>query len=322
MEKRKFADTNEEITLLGFGCWGIGKSMWIGADDTESKKALIRAIDEGINFFDTALVYGAGHSEVLVGEAEKESGKKIFIASKVPPKDMEWPALDNSKLKEVFPKDYIIKRTEQSLRNLKRDNIDLMQFHVWNDKWSDQDEWKEAVNKLKKEGKVRYWGISINDHQPENGIEAGKSGLIDSFQVIFNIFDQKPIERLFPFCKKNNISIIARVPFDEGALTGNISTNTDFPLGDFRNNYFRGTRKVEVKLRVDSIMNDVKTEVSSMAEAALRYIISFDAITSVIPGMRKEKNLMANIASVKKGPLSAELLKELKTHKWNKNFYE
>ena len=322
MEKRKFADTNEEITLLGFGCWGIGKSMWIGADDTESKKALIRAIDEGINFFDTALVYGAGHSETLVGEAEKESGKKIFIASKVPPKDMEWPALDNSKLKEVFPKDYIIKRTEQSLRNLKRDNIDLMQFHVWNDKWSDQDEWKEAVNKLKKEGKVRYWGISINDHQPENGIEAGKSGLIDSFQVIFNIFDQKPIERLFPFCKKNNISIIARVPFDEGALTGNISTNTDFPVGDFRNNYFRGTRKVEVKLRVDSIMNDVKSEVSSMAEAALRYIISFDAVTSVIPGMRKEKNLMANIASVKKGPLSAELLKELKTHKWNKNFYE
>ena len=322
MEKRKFADTDEEITLLGFGCWGIGKSMWIGADDTESKKALIRAIDEGINFFDTALVYGAGHSETLVGEAERESGKKLFIASKVPPKDMEWPALDNSKLKEVFPKDYIIKRTEQSLRNLKRDNIDLMQFHVWNDKWSDQDEWKEAVNKLKKEGKVRYWGISINDHQPENGIEAGKSGLIDSFQVIFNIFDQKPIERLFPFCKKNNISIIARVPFDEGALTGNISTNTDFPVGDFRNNYFRGTRKVEVKLRVDSIMNDVKTEVSSMAEAALRYIISFDAITSVIPGMRKEKNLMANIASVKKGPLSAELLKELKTHKWNKNFYE
>jgi aryl-alcohol dehydrogenase-like predicted oxidoreductase len=322
MEKRKFAGTNEEITLLGFGCWGIGKSMWIGADDAESKKALSRAIDEGVNFFDTALVYGAGHSETLVGEAEKESGKKIFIASKVPPKDKEWPALDNSNLKEVFPKDYIIKRTEQSLRNLKRDNIDLMQFHVWNDKWSDQDEWKEAVTKLKKEGKVKYWGISINDHQPENGIEAGKSGLIDSFQVIFNIFDQKPTERLFPFCKKNNISIIARVPFDEGALTGNISPNTDFPVGDFRNNYFRGTRKVEVKLRIDSIMNDVKTEVNSMAEAALRFVISFDAVTSVIPGMRKEKNLLANIASVKKGPLSAELLKELKTHKWNKNFYE
>jgi aryl-alcohol dehydrogenase-like predicted oxidoreductase len=322
MEKRKFAGTNEEITLLGFGCWGIGKSMWIGADDAESKKALRKAIDEGINFFDTALAYGAGHSETLVGEAEKESGKNIFIASKVSPKDKEWPALDNSSLKDVFPKDYIIKRTEQSLRNLKRDNIDLMQFHVWNDKWAKLDEWKEAVARLKKEGKVRFWGISINDHQPENGIEAAKSGLIDSFQVIFNIFDQKPTERLFPFCKKNNISIIARVPFDEGALTGNISPNTDFPVGDFRNNYFRGTRKVEVKLRIDSIMNDVKTEVNSMAEAALRYVISFDAVTSVIPGMRKEKNLLANIGSIKKGPLSAELLKELKTHKWNKNFYE
>jgi aryl-alcohol dehydrogenase-like predicted oxidoreductase len=322
METRKFAKSEEKLSLLGFGCWGIGKSLWIGADDAESKRALRRAIDEGVNFFDTALAYGAGHSETLVGEAERESGKKIYIASKVPPKNMEWPATDESTLKEVFPKDYIIKKTEQSLKNLNRDHIDLMQFHAWNDKWSKQDEWKEAVNKLKKEGKVRYWGISINDHQPENGIEAGRTGLIDSFQVIFNIFDQKPAERLFPFCKKNNISIIARVPFDEGALTGNIGPNTDFPIGDFRNNYFRGTRKMEVKLRVDSIMSDAKNEVGSMAEAALRYVISFDAVTSVIPGMRKENNLLANIASVNKGALSADLLRELKTHKWNRNFYE
>lgn len=319
---KNFAKADIKISLLGFGCWGIGKSMWIGADDAESKKALHRAVENGINFFDTALVYGNGHSETLVGEVEKESGKNLFIASKVPPKNMVWPAPDNATLKEAFPKDYIIKRTEQSLRNLKRDHIDLMQFHVWNDKWSKEDEWKEAVEKLKKDGKVKFWGISINDHQPENGIEAGKTGLIDSYQVIFNIFDQKPAEQLFPFCKKNNISIIVRVPFDEGALTGNIGPNTDFPVGDFRNNYFRGNRKTEVKLRVDSIWNDVKNKTGSIAEAALRYIVSFDAVTSVIPGMRKEKNLLANIASVNKGPLSAELLKELKTHKWNKNFYE
>lgn len=322
MLMKKFAKTDMKISLLGFGCWGIGKSMWIGADDAESKKALHRAIEEGINFFDTALVYGNGHSETLVGEVEKESGKKLFIASKVPPKNMVWPAPGSTTLKEAFPKDYIIKRTEQSLRNLKRDHIDLMQFHVWNDKWSKEDEWKEAVEKLKKDGKVKFWGISINDHQPENGIEAGKTGLIDSYQVIFNVFDQKPAEQLFPFCKKNNISIIVRVPFDEGALTGNIGPNTDFPVGDFRNNYFRGNRKTEVKLRVDSIWNDVKNETGSMAEAALRYIISFDAVTSVIPGMRKEKNLLANITSVNKGSLSAELLKELKVHKWIRNFYE
>lgn len=322
MEKRKFAKSGEEISLLGYGCWGIGKSMWIGAEDTESKKALHRAIDEGINFFDTALVYGMGHSEKLVGEVEKESGKELLIASKVPPQNMEWPADDKTTLKEAFSKEYIIKRTEQSLKNLNRDHIDIMQFHVWNDKWSAEDEWKEAVTKLKKEGKVRFWGISINDHQPENGIEAGKTGLIDSYQVIFNIFDQKPAEKLFPFCRKNNISIIARVPFDEGGLTGNIGPHSDFPVGDFRNNYFRGNRKMEVKLRADNIWNDVKEEVESVAEAALRYIISFDAVTSVIPGMRQEKNLLANIKSVEKGRLSDELLKELKVHKWYRNFYE
>ncbi|HKI78871.1 MAG TPA: aldo/keto reductase [Ignavibacteriaceae bacterium] len=322
MEKRKFAKSDEEISLLGYGCWGIGKTMWIGADDMESKKALHRAVDEGINFFDTALVYGMGHSESLVGEVEKESGMELFVASKVPPENMEWPADENTKLKDAFSKNHIIKRTEQSLINMKRDHIDLMQFHVWNDKWANEDEWKEAVTKLKKEGKVKYWGISINDHQPENGIETGKTGLIDSYQVIFNIFDQKPVEQLFPFCKKNKISIIARVPFDEGALTGNIGPHTDFPSGDFRNNYFRGNRKMEVKIRADNIWHDVKTEVDSLAEAALRYIISFDAVTSVIPGMRKEKNLVANIASVNKGSLPNEMLKELKVHKWYRNFYE
>ena len=322
MMTKNFGRSKEKISLLGFGCWGIGKSMWIGADDVESKKVLHKAIDEEINFFDTALVYGNGHSEKLVGEVERESGKKLFIASKVPSKKNEWPASSNSTLEESFPKDYIIKKTEESLRNLKRDHIDLMQFHVWNDKWSRYDEWKEAVKKLKKEGKVRFWGISINDHQPGNGIEAGKTGLIDSFQVIFNIFEQKPIERLFPFCKENNISIIARVPFDEGALTGNINPSTQFPVGDWRNDYFKDKRKVDVKLRVDEIWNDVKSEAGSMAEAALRFVISHDSVTSVIPGMRKEKNLIANLNSIKKGPLSPKLIEELKVHKWDKNFYE
>ena len=322
MEKRNFAGSNDRISRLGFGCWGIGKAMWVGADDTESKKALHKAIEEGINFFDTALAYGNGHSEKLVGEAEKESGKELFIASKIPSKKFEWPASDNSTAEESFPADHIIKMTEQSLKNLKRDYIDLMQFHVWNDKWAGNDEWKKAVQKLKEDGKVKYWGISINDHQPENGIDAGKTGLIDSFQVIFNIFDQKPADRLLPFCKENNIAVIARVPFDEGALTGNVDPSTEFPVGDFRNDYFRGKRKVDVKLRVDEIWKDVQSESDSLAEAALRFIISFDAVTSVIPGMRKEKNLLANIASINKGRLSPKMLEELKVHKWEKNYYE
>jgi aryl-alcohol dehydrogenase-like predicted oxidoreductase len=322
MNMKKFGNSDKTVSLLGIGCWGIGKAQWVGADDKESKKVLHTAIEQGINFFDTALAYGNGHSESLVGEVEKESGKELFIASKIPSMKNEWPASDNSTLKESYPKNHIIKKTEESLRNLKRDYIDLMQFHVWNDKWADNDEWKEAVEKLKSDGKVLFWGISMNDHQPANGIKAGKTGLIDSFQVIFNIFEQRPVERLFPFCKENEISIIARVPFDEGALTGNIDPSTQFPVGDFRNDYFRDKRKIDVKFRVDKIWNDVKDETSSMAEAALRFIISHEAVTSVIPGVRKEKNLLANIASVKEGKLSHKLLEELKVHKWDKNFYE
>lgn len=322
MIMKNFANSNDKVSQLGYGCWGIGKAMWGGADDQESKRSLLRAIDEGINFFDTALVYGRGHSEKLVGEAERESGKKLFIASKIPSKKNEWPASDYSEFKDSFPKKHIIEKTEESLKNLKRDYVDLMQFHVWNDKWAKEDEWKEAVEKLKKDGKVRFWGISINDHQPENGIEAGKTGLIDSYQVIFNIFEQKPVVKLLPFAKANNISIIARVPFDEGALTGNVEPSTEFPVGDFRSEYFRGKRKMDVKLRVDEIWKDVKEETDSLAEAALRFIISHEAVTSVIPGMRKEKNLVANIKSISKGVLSPRLIEELKVHKWDKNFYE
>jgi len=322
MLMKKFDKSDIDVSLLGFGCWGIGKSEWKGGEDAESKKALIKAMENGINFFDTALAYGRGHSERLLGETEKEFGKQVFIASKIPSKKLEWPAANNSTLEESFPKGYIIEKTEQSLRNLKRDFIDLMQFHVWNDKWTENDDWKEAVEKLKKEGKVKFWGISINDHQPENGIEAGKTGLINSFQVIFNIFDQKPADYLFPFSKKHNISIIARVPFDEGALTGNIIHTSTFPSGDFRNDYFRGTRKIDVQERVNRIWKDVKDNADSMAEAALRFTISFDAVTTVIPGMRSKKNLMANIKSIEKGTLPKSLIEKLKVHKWNKNFYE
>ncbi len=321
MEYRTFAKSEDKISRLGFGAWGIGKTMWIGADDNESRKVLKKAVDAGINFYDSALVYGMGHSEKLLGELEKETGQELFITSKIPPKNYKWPAPDDSRLDDAFPKNHIILNTERSLRNLNRDHIDLQQFHVWNDKWVDHDEWKEAIYKLKKEGKVRYFGISINDHQPENGIETGKTGLIDSFQVIFNIFDQSPVDKLLPFCQEQGISVIARVPFDEGALTGAIRPETTFPDKDFRNHYFRSDRKEQVWDRVQKIQQATGSETESMAETALRYVISFDAVTSVIPGMRKEKNLISNINSVEKGSLPDELLEKLKEFRWIRNFY-
>ncbi len=322
MQYKNFARSDIEVSLLGYGAWGIGKTMWIGAEDTESKRSLHRAIESGVNQFDTALVYGNGHSEKLIGEVEKESGRNLFITSKIPSKKFEWPARDTSTLEESFPVDHIIKSTERSLRNLNREYLDLQQFHVWNDKWADQDEWKTAVEQLKRDGKVRFFGISINDHQPGNGIEAGKSGLIDCYQVIFNLFDQSPTDKLFGFCEKNQISVLARVPLDEGGLTGAINPDTEFPPDDWRNNYFRDDRKEQLVGRVAAIWDDVKHEVESMPEAALRYIISFPAVTSVIPGMRKEQHLQSNVQSVEKGPLSAEMLEQLKKHRWIRNFYE
>ena len=321
MQYKNFSGSAEEISLLGFGAWGIGKTMWIGAEDAESKKTLHRAIEKGINFFDSALVYGNGHSEKLLGEVEKESRKTLFITSKIPSQKYEWPAKDSSALKASYPNNHIIQSTERSLKNLKRDYIDLQQFHVWNDNWAQQDEWKIAVDKLKREGKVRFFGISINDHQPENGIEAGKTGFIDSFQVIFNIFDQSPLDKLLPFCEVNAISMVARVPFDEGSLTGNITPETTFPNGDWRNRYFRGDRKEQVWQRVQEVWQVGNEECSSLAELALRFTVSFPAVTTVIPGMRKERHLLDNLTSIEKGPLSPELLERLKAHRWVRNYY-
>lgn len=321
MQYNKFNNSSDQVSRLGFGTWGIGKTFWIGAEDTESKKALQAAIDAGINFFDSALVYGNGHSEKLIGEVEKDSDKKLFITSKIPSKKFEWPAKDDSTLETSFPEKHMINCTERSLRNLKRDYLDLQQFHVWNDNWADQDEWKEAILKLKNQGKVRYFGISMNDHQAENGLKAAESGLIDSFQVIFNIFDQSPIEKLFPYCKDKNISIIARVPLDEGGLTGNITPNTVFPEKDWRNNYFRGDRKNKVFERVHNIEKDIRQECDSLVEAALRYTISFDEVTTVIPGMRKSERVFQNVSSINKGGLSKELIEKLKNHLWERNFY-
>ncbi|RMH61949.1 MAG: aldo/keto reductase [Calditrichaeota bacterium] len=322
MRYKPFGRSEENVSRLGFGAWGIGQHMWVGAEDKQSLKVLHKAIDAGITLFDSAYVYGRGHSEQLLGRAERESGQTLFLTSKIPSKKYEWPASDDSTLEESFPTDHIIAMTEKSLRNFRRDYIDLQQFHVWNDAWAERDEWKEAIVKLKEQGKVRFFGISINDHQPTNGMKAGASGLIDSFQVIFNLFDQSPIDTLFPFCLEHNISVIARVPFDEGGLTGRITPDTEFPEGDWRNNYFRDDRKQQVWEHVQAIETDIKGCCDTVAEAALRFDMSFDAVTSVIPGMRRMESLQANLAAEAKGPLPADMVEKLKKHRWLRNFYK
>lgn len=320
MRYRKLGRTNYEVSEIGYGAWGIGGKQWLGGNDDESLRALRRAIELGVNLIDTALAYGEGHSERLVGQIVRETGHKIYVATKVPPKNLLWPARRGIGIDEVFPYPYIMQCAEQSLKNLGLESIDLLQLHVWNPEWLDADDWRSAFRQLKRSGKVRAVGISINDHEPESALDLIRTGLIDTVQVIYNVFDQTPERELFPLCQKENIGVLARVPLDEGSLTGNIKENTTFPPGDFREFYFKGDRKKQVVEHVDALKKDLG-DGEDLPSTALRFCLSHPAVSTVIPGMRTVRHAESNAALSDQGPLAAETVATLKRHAWDRNFY-
>jgi aryl-alcohol dehydrogenase-like predicted oxidoreductase len=321
MRYRTLGRTGLKVSEIGYGAWGIGGTQWLGGDDRESLAALRRALELGLNFIDTALVYGDGHGERLVGQVVREAPQPVYVATKVPPKNRRWPARPGIGIREVFPYSYILECTEQSLRNLGLDHIDVQQLHVWNPEWIHEEDWRRAFEDLKRSGKVRFVGVSINDHQPDSALELIETGLIDTVQVIYNIFDQSPERRLFPLCQQRNIGVIARVPFDEGALTGQITAQSQFDPRDFRSFYFRGDRKRQVEERVAALRRDLAGVEGDLPEIALRFCLSHPAVSTVIPGMRKVRHVEANLAVSDKGPLDEQVLAILKKHAWEKNFY-
>jgi len=323
MQYRKFGRTGLDVSEIGYGAWGIGGIQWVGGQDDESVAALKRSIELGLNFIDTALAYGEGHSERIVGQVLRELGASVAVATKIPPKNQLWPARPGIPIDETFPYEYAVACTEQSLRNLGCEQIDLQQFHVWHPDWVERDDWKRAIEDLKASGKVRYFGISINDHQPDSAISAIETGLIDTVQVIYNVFDQSPERALFPICQQKNIGVIARVPLDEGALTGSITEDTQFAPGEFRAAYFRGDHKKQVVEHVTPLVADLEAAgvTQPLAEVALRYCLSHPAVSTVIPGMRRIRNVEANCALSEQGPLPQATLDLLKKHAWEKNFY-
>ncbi len=323
MHYRKLGATESQISEIGFGAWGIGGNQWLGGKDDESLRALRRAFELGVNFVDTALAYGEGHSEQLVGKVVKETFHRIFIATKIPPKNRIWPASPTTPISEVFPYDYIVKCTEQSLRNLGVEQIYLQQYHVWNDAWIETDEWRQAIVDLKKSGKVRYFGISASEHDPDSALKVTASGVIDSVQVIYNIFDQSPERRLLPLCEEKKVGVLARVPLDEGGLTGTITEDTQFEPGEFRESYFRGDRKRQVVEHVEALKKDIGTYPGTLAEVALRFCLSHRAVSSVIPGMRRVATVESSCrATAASGMLDKQMLAKLKNHAWDRNFYE
>ncbi|MGE5725105.1 MAG: aldo/keto reductase [Acidobacteriota bacterium] len=321
MKYRQLGRTGLKVSEIGYGAWGIGQSEWMGADDEVSLNSLKAARDAGVNFFDTALAYGMGHSEQLLGRAFGKSNE-VIIASKVPPKNFIWPAQAGVSLREVFPKEYVLSSLDRSLTNLAREAVDLYQFHVWNDEWVGNEEWLSTVREIRSSGKARFLGISINDHQPANSLKVLATGLIDSVQVIYNIFDQSPEDELLPYCHKHHIGVLARVPFDEGSLTGKIRPDTTFPQGDFRHQYFGGNRKQQVWERVQRLTRDAAIPLDELPQFALRFCLSQPAVSTVIPGMRTPAHVASNAAASDAGPLSPAVLAKVRPHRWVRNFYD
>jgi aryl-alcohol dehydrogenase-like predicted oxidoreductase len=319
MNERRLGRTGLSVSEIGYGAWGISGEMWLGAEDQESLAALNHAIDLGVNFIDTALAYGRGHSERLVGKVVAEREERIVVASKIPPKNLTWPAPDGIDPDEAFPGEHVRACTEKSLENLGMDAIDVMQFHVWNDEWIGRGDWLETIQALRDEGKIRFFGVSINDLQPANAIELIETGVVDTVQVIYNVFEQAPEDQLLAACERNDVGVIARVPFDEGGLTGRVGPGTTFPDGDFRNEYFSGDHSVEhVDEHVRAILDDLGISRDELPEVALRYVLSRPEVSTVIPGMRTVRNVDRNAAVGDGQGLPEERVAALKAHRWDR----
>ena len=316
MRYRRFGRTGWQVSEIGYGMWGM--AGWTGSDDEESLQSLQLAVDLGCNFFDTAWAYGDGHSEQLLGQIVRANPRKrLYSATKVPPKNRQWPSRRGDPLDAVFPADYIREYAERSLKNLGLPSVDLLQFHVWEDTWAPDDRWHRALDDLRREKLVAAIGVSINRWEPWNAIATLRTGLVDAVQVIYNIFDQSPEDELFPVCRELDIGVIARVPFDEGSLTGALTKDSRWPKGDFRNLYFVPENLHATVDRVDAL-RPVVPQGMTLAEVALRFILENEDVDVVIPGMRRPANVRANLAVSDGTPLSPKLVANLRQHRWDR----
>ena len=317
MRYREFGRTGWQVSEVGYGMWGM--AGWTGSADQESFTSLDRAIGLGCNFFDTAWAYGDGHSEKLLGATlKRHPERQLYVATKIPPRNRKWPARPEYPLADVFPPDYIREYTEKSLANIGVSTLDLQQFHVWSDEWAGDRSWQDAVRRLKDEGLVRAVGISVNRWQPTNVLRALDTGLIDAVQVVYNVLDQNPEDELFPYCQEKRIAVIARVPFDEGSLTGTLTRTSTWPQGDFRNLYFNRENLDATLPRIERLRRVVPAGMT-MPALALRHILQHPAVSTVIPGMRKLSHVEQNLGVSDGKPLPDSLMAELRTHRWDRS---
>jgi aryl-alcohol dehydrogenase-like predicted oxidoreductase len=321
MKYRTLGRTGFEVSEMAHGLWGM--SGWSGSDDRESLDALQLATDLGCNFFDTAWAYGDGKSDGLLGEilsrnpSPPNPASRLFAASKIPPLNGKWPATPAYKYQDVFPAAHVFKHADMIRQKLRVDSIDLLQFHVWDDSWVDEPDFRNTVEKLKRDRTIRSFGLSLNRWEPNNGLKALRTGLVDAVQVIYNIFDQSPEDKLYPLCHELNVGVIARVPLDEGSLGGKMTAETRFPKEDWRAMYF-GPKNLGPTLERVEKLKAVLPSSMTLPQMALRFILSNPVVSTIIVGMRKPDHVRQNIAVSDAGPLDAELLRKLKAHRWDR----
>jgi aryl-alcohol dehydrogenase-like predicted oxidoreductase len=316
MQTRTFGRTAWQVGEVGCGTWGMGG--WSGSDDAESRASLEVAVAAGVDFFDTAQAYGDGHSERLLAQLVTcHAERRLYVATKVPPMNRQWPSRRGVPVGQAFPRDYVLRLVDVSRSNLGLETIDLLQLHVWEDAWLAEPDVAATVAQLKTEGAIRAFGISLNRWEPWNGVKAVRSGLVDAVQVIYNIFDQSPEDELFPACREEGVAVIARVPFDEGSLTGNLTLDSKWPADDWRSTYFVPENLRESVEHAEALRPLIPAGMT-MPEMALRFILSNPDVSTVIPGMRKARHVEANVAAAEKGPLPDDLLAELRKHRWDR----
>ncbi len=316
MQYRRFGRLGWSVAEIGYGMWGMGG--WTGSNDDQSLAAIDRAVALGCNFFDTALVYGQGHSERLLAQAlRRHRGQRLFVATKVPPMNMTWPGRASTPVAEAFPPEHIRAATEQSLDHLGIGTIDLQQLHVWSDAWAADEGWQRAVADLKREGLIRGFGISVNRWEPANVLAALETGLVDSVQVVYNIFDQSPEDELLPACERLDVAVIARVPFDEGSLTGALAADTTFPDNDWRSIYFTAENLRHTLARVERLRPLVPPG-WTLPDLALRFILQHRAVSTTIPGMRRIAHVESNIAVSDGQRVPDGLYAGLRAHRWDR----
>ncbi|MDA0660540.1 MAG: aldo/keto reductase [Planctomycetota bacterium] len=322
MQYRSFGKLGWQVSSIGVGTWALG-SNWGPQDDQESVAALNKALDLGSNFIDTARAYGNGRSERIVAQALKSRQRdKVYVASKIPPQlPGDWPPGPYDSIEDRFPAKHVQAELEASLRDLQTDCIDLMQVHTWSRAWNSNPSVFELMARFRQQGKIRAVGVSTPEHDQYAVLDLMRDGLVDSVQVIYNIFDQDAAMQMFPLAEQLGIAIIVRVPFDESSLTGKLTLATQFPEGDIRGNYFAGDRLARTVARVDSLQHLIGTRAPNMAHAALQFALQPTAVSTVIPGIRSVRQAELNCAVSDQPPMSADLAADLRQRYWRRPFW-